>query len=526
MRTVLLGVLIVAAMPVAANTVGCAGGSVFLDRNGNGVRDAREPGLAGVAVSDGERIVSSDRKGRYRLDTESGKTTFLIKPAGFHAFTRADGLADVWANVQLSAGPTLRYGGVPSASPACKDFALVRDHGTAGTALDVLVFGDPQPKSLLQVGYYQRDIVAPLQGKQRAQLAISLGDLVDDNLSLYPALKAVDATLRIPWLHAPGNHDLDFDAGSDEQSLGSFRHAFGPDTYAWEEAQANFLVLDDVIYLPGNKPAYIGGFREQQFNFLSAYLATADKQKLLVLAMHIPLFDASPGVATFRHADRERLFALLLPFANVLVLSAHSHSQRHFFHGPASGWLGDKPLHEYNVGAACGAYWTGLKDAAGIPAATMSDGTPNGHALLSVDRGAFKLRWFAARAADDFQIALHAPKVLRHGAYPAFAVYANIFMGQDDTVVEYRIDDGAWKPMVHTLQADPGLLAENALDDAAQSLRGFDRSPEASPSAHVWRGTLATDLHAGSHKVSVRANIEGYGLAQASTDYRLDDASP
>ncbi|MDT9121621.1 calcineurin-like phosphoesterase C-terminal domain-containing protein, partial [Escherichia coli] len=78
------------------------------------------------------------------------------------------------------------------------------------------------------------------------------------------------------------------------------------------------------------------------------------------------------------------------------------------------------PLHEYNVGAACGAFWSGVKDAQGIPDTTMSDGTPNGYGLLNVQpQGRYSVEYRVARAPEDMQIALHAPRVLRHGAYPA-----------------------------------------------------------------------------------------------------------
>jgi hypothetical protein len=79
--------------------------------------------------------------------------------------------------------------------------------------------------------------------------------------------------------------------------------------------------------------------------------------------------------------------------------------------------------------------------------------------------------------------------------------------------------------MRRVVQPDPGLLAENILDDLAPALRGIDRSPEATPSAHLWRGSLATDLGPGDHAVEVRANIDGFGWAQARTQYRLDIAS-
>ena len=174
--------------------------------------------------------------------------------------------------------------------------------------------------------------------------------------------------------------------------------------------------MDDVITLPGRRPAYIGGFREDQFAFLEAYLPTVPKDRLLVLAVHIPLFELE-GEDTFRDADRERLFRLVQAFPHVLVLSAHSHAQRHVFHDAGSGWHGATPLHEYNVGATCGAYWSGVKDGAGIPDSTMIDGTPNGYATLTVQRGgAYALAWHNARDAADAQIGLHAPKVLRRGA--------------------------------------------------------------------------------------------------------------
>ncbi|MCX6944093.1 MAG: hypothetical protein NT173_04930, partial [Opitutales bacterium] len=40
-------------------------GVVFDDRNGNGGRDAGEPGLAGVGVSDGRTVVPTDAAGGY-----------------------------------------------------------------------------------------------------------------------------------------------------------------------------------------------------------------------------------------------------------------------------------------------------------------------------------------------------------------------------------------------------------------------------------------------------------------------------
>ena len=519
-----------AGFPFFANaaTGTCADGVVFEDADRDGLRDAAERGLPGVRVSDGQHLVTTDRQGRYALPAGSGPAVFVIKPATHALPRRDDGLPDFWRPVQAGSDPEPVQHGRSPGIPACPGFALQPLAGSSDSLLQVLVFGDPQPKSAVDVEHYRRDIVEPLVDRHHARLGLSLGDIVDDDLSLYPAMNAVTARLGVPWLHVPGNHDLDVGVARDEDSLRTFRRHFGPDTYAWEEPEATFVVLDDVVYQSGTKPAYVGGLREAQFAFLSEYLATAPRDRLLVVAVHIPFFDtARPGAPpTFRIADRERLFALLRDFPQVLLLSAHSHTQRHVFHGVTDGWPGAKPLHEFNVGATCGAFWSGVEDAAGIPDATMADGTPNGYATLAVERGDYRLGFHPARDPADTQIGLHAPKVLRQRAYPAFGVYANVYMGADDSRVEYRIDGGEWRPMAKVLQPDPRLLAENARDDAADALRGYDRSPEAVPSHHLWRGTLPTDLAVGEHGIEVRFLDPWRGEQRARTSYTLQAATP
>lgn len=508
----------------------CAAGVVFEDRNGNGRQDAGEPGLADVALSDGVQLVRTDARGHYRLAVEPGRTVFVIKPLGFSFAPRADGLPGFWRHPPQPAQPSLRYGGIVAevhAGRGC-DFALEAQALDEREALQVVLLSDSQPKSLADVGHFGRGIIDPLlaHGPQPvADLALNMGDVVDDALNLYPALLAQSTRLGVPWLHVPGNHDLDFDAADDAGSLQTWRNTFGPDTLAWEEPEASFVMLDNVIYQPGQRPAYIGGFREEQFTFLENYLRDARRGKLLVLGMHVPLFE-SEGRDTFRDADRERLFALLQPFQQVLLLSGHLHTQQHVLHGPDTGWHGAQPMHEYNIGAASGAFWSGVKDANGVPLSTMSDGTPRGWARLVVDAGGgYALSWHPAHDPDA-AMHLHAPRVLRQGAYPAHAVYANVYMGMADTTVQYRIGDGPWQSMQRVERADPALLVENMRDDLAPELRGYDRSPEATASAHLWRGRLPTDLAVGGHRIEVRAMDPWRGEVRAETAYRLEQAEP
>lgn len=524
MHRVLVALLLLSPAALAATETR---GTVYLDRNGNGTRDAGEPGVASIKLSNGRDLALSDRDGHYRLLLKDGDTLFLIKPPDYALPRGADGLPRFWRQHFPNGSPKLRYGGIQAQSAAHADFALLPGDAAGQQGLEVLVFGDPQPKTMTEVDYYARDIVEPILGKSTARLGLSLGDIVHDDLSLYPAVNRVTARLGLPWLHAAGNHDLDLDATRDADSLLGFRNVFGPDTFAWEEPEASFIVLDDVVPRPGQAPAYIGGLREDQFDFLEAYLPTLPKTRRLILAAHVPFFDPEPGRESFRRADRESLLALLKDFPQVLLLTAHGHVQRHYFHGPADGWRGAEPLHEYNVGAACGGFWGGVADAAGIPEAGMADGTPNGYATLRIAAGGgYVLRWHVARVPDDYAIALHAPKVLRRGAWAGVPVIANVFMGIAGDRVEARIDDGPWRPMNWTPQADPRALAENLADDAAESLRGYDRAPQAGIATHLWRLNLPTDLPAGEHRIEVRAFDRWRGELRAGTRYRLEDRPP
>jgi hypothetical protein len=529
----LLGAFAAAGSAQASDDARTLVGTVFEDRDSDGYQGRDEPGIAGVALSNGRALAITDDRGRYRLPVLPGQTVFAIKPAGWQLPGSDLARPGAWRHLPAAAStmtsPKLKYGGIAATPwPSRFDVALRRAPTDDGW-LEVRVFADPQVKSAANVDDYARDIVDSVvaqasEGPHPPALGLSLGDIADDNLALYPALNAQTRRIGVPWLHVAGNHDVDKDAARDEDSLQSFRNTFGPDTFAWEEDEATFIGFDDVIASSGRSPAYIGGLREDQFAFLEAYLPRVPKDRLLVLAMHIPLFEPDDR-DTFRDADRARLFALLRDFPKVLVLSGHNHSQQHWMHDARTGWQGAAPLHEYNVGAACGAYWGGVKDAAGIPDATMSDGTPNGYASLGIDRdGRYVLGWHPARDPQDQQIGLYAPKALRRGAYPAYGVFANVYMGRDDTRVEFRIDEGEWKPMRRTVAPDPRVLRENLLDDDAERLRGYDRSPEATFSPHLWRGTLPTDLAAGAHRIEVRAFDAWRGEVRAQGEYRLQTA--
>ena len=74
--------------PVSAdNPNATVTGTVFDDRNENGVQDKGEKGLANVTVSDGKNITVTDKQGKYELVVETDRRVsdivFVTTPSGY-----------------------------------------------------------------------------------------------------------------------------------------------------------------------------------------------------------------------------------------------------------------------------------------------------------------------------------------------------------------------------------------------------------------------------------------------------------
>lgn len=478
------GVLLAAAF-LAARVL-AASGVVFEDRNGDGVRGAGEPGIASVEVSNGVDICVTDASGAYSIPERAGAAPFVIKPRGWRPLVDADNLP------RFHAGPT-------KGGPA--DFALQRSDEP--DSLRALILTDPQPATPGEVGYLSRGVVDRIGRRTDVAFGVTLGDIVYDRPDLFGAVNDAVARVGVPWYNLPGNHDLALGTPDEARAIAPFEAAYGPSTYAFHAGPALFVALDDVRPLGG--PRYIGGLRPDQFEFLDNLLGVTPPAEWVVLMVHIPLFPPDPsGTEGFRPADRARLFGLLRDHPRVLILSGHTHYQRHVMHGVADGWAGTQPVHEYNVAAACGGFWGGPLGPDGIPVSTMWDGTPPGYAILGFAGDSVSLDYFPARLPADQQIALHAPAAVAPGqGYVSF--YANVFNGHDGWSVEARVDDRAWNTLRRMLGWDPSYAADFLAQDSAARPSPGKRLPDPVVCYHLWRGALPADLSLGRHRLQVRA---------------------
>jgi hypothetical protein len=498
-----------------------AKGYIYADANGNKKHDRSEKGIANVAVTNGKEVVLTNQKGYYELPVNNDQIIAVIKPAGYQVQVNKDNLPQFFYNHKPQGSPALKYKGVTPTGKLPKSIDFLLTPVKEVQDFTALIFGDPQPYTLEEVGFFDKGVVKEVEGIKDVAFGLSMGDLVGNDPDLFnPYIKAMQK-IGIPWYNLLGNHDINFDATEDKLADESFEAHFGPTDYAFNYGNVHFIVLDDILYPdPRGGKSYWGGLRKDQLEFVKNDLKHVPKDKLIVLAFHIPMNEAGTD-QYFREEDRIELFNLLADFPNTLSLSAHTHNQKQVYFTKKDGWKQDKAHHHYNVGTTSGNWYSGELDEQGVPISTMSDGTPKGYAFINFKGNQYDVDYKVAGKTKDYQIEISAPKVVEHNKRTSAAIYANFFMGGENDKVVYRVDQGEWKDMAYVPQNDPSFLALLHKWDHTDTLLTGKRPSAPAISQHIWRGAIPFTLEPGTHQITVKAT-DRYGKTFEQTkDYRI-----
>ena len=387
---------------VAGTGADTARGTVFLDANRNAILDAGETGIEGVQVSNGREVVLTGADGSYEIPAYDDMNLFITKPAD-HAVPLSEEMVPQFYYVHKVAGsPDLRFGGIEPTGPLPSqiNFPLIEDR--VGASFDCLVFGDAQPYSNREIGYVRRTAGQMLINRDNAntECLIFEGDVMGDDLSLYPRFKEIIAKGGVPQYFVAGNHDLDFDAETDQHSFDTFRREWGPEYYSFDIGDVHFVVLDNVRYPcngiddhafcdPSKSPTYNGVIHNRQMAWLANDLANVPADKLIVLNAHIPFQTFTDNTAAKHQTDNFAELAALVEGRPTLGLSGHTHTTENLVVGTSyEGWeentgLAEAPFHQIVTGAISGSWWTGDRNTDGVPHGTQRLGSPRGYYQLS-----------------------------------------------------------------------------------------------------------------------------------------------
>ena len=306
-------------------------GVVFSDRNGNGTRDPREPGIANVAVSDQDTVVLSKADGSFTLTRVRGNgLVFISVPTGYRV------IGNFWRKVD----EPLTFALSPLAHASSFQFVHASDtHISEQSA--------PRTRRLRQ-----------LVDSIRPAFALITGDLVRDALRVpeaeargyYDLFVRERSAFRTPVHTVPGNHEL-FGIETDKSGVPAthplfgkamYRSYLGPEYYSFNMGGVHFVALNTAD-IGGN--FYYGHVDSLQLAWLARDLAALPPRTVVVTFNHIPFYSAgeilngyddSPpaptlitvnGKTTFRHtvSNAADVLSVLATRRHELALGGHIH---------------------------------------------------------------------------------------------------------------------------------------------------------------------------------------------------------
>jgi hypothetical protein len=474
-----------------------ARGVVFLDANHNQKLDTGEKPLSGIKVSNGVQIVLTDADGKYSLPVADDTILFVIKPSGYRTPLSKDNLPRFYYIHKPGGSPKLKFKGVEQTGPLPKsiDFPLYRQKEP--DTFKAIMFGDPQPSSQKEIDYIAHDVVEELVGTDAA-LGVTLGDILFDDLSLFPSNNRTIALMGIPWYNVIGNHDINLDAKNRTDVNQTFEKTFGPTYYSFDYGSTHFLVLDDIDWIVVNdqkKMGYRGGFGEAQLEFIKNDLARIPKDQFVCLMMHIPI----TGVH-----DRAKLYELIQDRPLTISISGHTHHHEHLFLTKKQGFLGAQPHHHIINVTVSGSWWSGKSDERGIPHTTMADGAPNGYSIITFDGKNYQLEFKAAGRPSNYQMRIFIDEEISLKKLKEATVFANIFNGSEKSKVQIRLNHGeSWANMEKTTGPDPSFVKMFEEDSQIKERKNPKLSaPKNCP--HLWKFALPETLTPGTHLVTIK----------------------
>jgi hypothetical protein len=445
---------------------------------------ARGRGIERVGVTDGFTTAVTDDDGDYTLFAHpSARFVSVDLPSGYRIPTSATGTAALYQPLRPNPEGEVRLGFEldPLETPDSKHAFLL--------------LADPQTENALEMVRLHSETVPDVRATlaelgERQVFGVSCGDIMFDDLTLYPQYERAVSGMGIPFFQVVGNHDLDQAAPSDRETTRTFESHFGPTYYAFNRGEVHYVVLDDVFWYG---TGYVGYLDADQLDWLASDLALVPAGATVVVCLHIPLASSRAARKGDRDAarsetvnNREALYRLLEPY-RAHVLAGHMHEHEHKVAGR---------VREHIHGTVCGAWWSGE---------ICWDGTPDGYSVYEVSGSELRWRYRATGLEDNPQLRVYPP-----GSDPAAPtdVVANVWDWDDSwTVVWYENGDrrGA---MSRRVGQDPRSVEEQT---------GPDQPPR-----RGWVEPMPTDhlFYAAPSDPAARITVEatdGFGRVHHST---------
>ncbi|WP_199222445.1 calcineurin-like phosphoesterase C-terminal domain-containing protein [Corynebacterium yudongzhengii] len=503
--------------------------------------------MPGVAVSNGADIVTTDDEGRYEIPVDDNTTVFITQPSGYQVPVDEHNVAQFYYNHVPEGSPELRYGGLEATGPTPEavNFPLTVSEQAAAPEQNCIIGGDVQTYDQDEVGYAANGAFRDLAERDDYTEcgALFIGDVVGDDLSLYPEIRELTAGINGPARFLPGNHDLDFDAESDEHKFATYRQQFGPEYYSYDVGNAHIISLESVEY-PVSDGEYNGAIDDEQMEWLRQDIANTPEDKLIVLASHIPLVGFADYSSTQHQIDQFTEIAELVEGRETIAVSGHAHAVANLREGDSlSGWkevhgIDGLPFTNVVAGGISGDWYSGKMGDDGYPLSYGRDGSKPGVLTLEINDNQVSEYFTVVGGdqSDQMNIGLNTPAYRewfdKHveyedsnaentGPVEPFAhpnavpvedlaetyLTTNFWMGSTGSEVTVSFDGGEAVPAERTqpMQGEEQYAGAEYSDPVAVQEQLVHGGSIADRAAHIWCIPLPEGLEEGTHTAEVTA---------------------
>ena len=417
------------------------------------VKDTSGRGIEGVVVNDGVNFTLTDKAGRWSLRTDTIVSKFIsISTPSAYRLPEKDGIA---AGFYAPVGKAIGAAGC--------DFVLEK-RDKVEENFHYIAISDPQVRTQRDMERWRseamRDIRQTVDSlrKGREVVGIALGDLVFDNMPLYSDYIESVRNTGMTMFQCIGNHDFDkrwqdlhnMRLGTPVYGEMEYGRHFGPTDYSFNIGRAHIITMKNIDYAGGKM--YQEHITDQQIAWLEKDLSYVPKGSLVILNMHAAGWNTVGGDGNIRNAGQ---LEKALEGYRVHVFCGHTH----FYENIEVS----ENLYQHNIGAACGAWWTGWINRCGAP---------NGYLVVDVNGDDLRWHYKATGFPMSRQMTLYAPG--EFSSQKNYAV-ANVWDYDSKCRVEWYQDGRAMGAMERFTDVDEGYNSR------------YTRRKSDSETAHLFR---------------------------------------
>ena len=406
------------------------------------VVDQRGLPVEGVVVSDGMLTTLTDEGGNYALASDLTKRRFVqvTIPAEYEIPVK-DGLPQFWQRI-------------PEGSTKVKADFTLQTRRKAASRYTILMTADPQIRSrnagFDKFAYHSIDMYEDMcrdlcetaaSITDRPVYSICLGDLVHNDMSLYPTYCAGIADFDFPVFNVIGNHDHVQDVATDREAVAKFEEYLGPTCYSVELGALHFIFLDNIIMKnntldPNNTGAYSDGLSDEVYSWLCNDLKYVDPGKTVMVCAHSSMFRKPGSEPAEKDKHGPDYASRLSQFPCVHTWAGHSHINFNYAYSAEELSAKFPHVESHILARSTGALWLNER--------ISTDGTPRGYLVIDVDGEA--ISWYYKPYAyendvpsgleHDHQMQAYAPGAYYDDSY----FYVNVW-GYDARWGDVRYTD-------------------------------------------------------------------------------------